>query len=87
MPPEARGQLASDLNLALYAALLVAAGQLGRALWDYAVLGLIVTVAGGKFTGAAGQAHPVIGTGRFSNGAPLHTAALVLLQQAPREYF
>jgi len=70
-----------------HAALLVAAGQLdlavqlGGMLWDYAALGLIVTEAGGQFTDPAGQSHPVIGTGLFSNGAPLHTAARTCLSQ------
>ena len=79
---------ATPRSWSAHAALLVAAGrldlavQVGGALWDYAALGLIVAEAGGQFTGAAGQPHPVVGTALFSNGEPLHTAARMLLRSA-----
>jgi len=56
----------------VHGALLVAAGELdlavqvGGKVWDYAPLSLIVTEAGGEFTGDRGQRHPVTGTGVFA---------------------
>jgi histidinol-phosphatase len=69
-----------------HAALLVAAGELdlavqvGGSLWDYAPLALIVAEAGGLFTRIARQPQPVVNTMVYSNGEPLHAAALALLR-------
>jgi histidinol-phosphatase len=69
-----------------HAALLVAAGELdlavqvGGSIWDYAPLALIVAEAGGLFSRIAGQPEPVVNTMVYSNGEPLHSAALALLR-------
>jgi histidinol-phosphatase len=66
--------------------LLVADGELDLAVqtrgkvWDYAVPSLIVTEAGGRFSGFdAGSAHPHTGPALYSGDAALHTAALTHL--------
>lgn len=65
-----------------HAALLVASGELDLAIqvsgqvWDHAALGLIVTEAGGAFSGLHGQQHPVTGGSVYSSGEPTHSAAL-----------
>ncbi|WP_082310455.1 inositol monophosphatase family protein [Nonomuraea sp. SBT364] len=69
----------------VHAALLVAAGELdlavqvGGKVWDYAPLSLIVTEAGGFFSGAHGRPHPVTGTAVFSCGAAVHKDACEVL--------
>ncbi|ACZ87986.1 inositol monophosphatase family protein [Streptosporangium roseum] len=68
-----------------HAALLVASGELdmavqvGGKVWDYAPLSLIVTEAGGRFSGDGGQSHPVTGTAVFSSGETVHNAACEVL--------
>ncbi|MEV5499289.1 inositol monophosphatase family protein [Nonomuraea fuscirosea] len=69
----------------VHAALLVAAGELdlavqvGGKVWDYAPLSLIVTEAGGGFSGVHGRPYPVTGTAVFSCGAAVHQEACRLL--------
>lgn len=68
-----------------HGALLVASGELdmavqvGGKLWDYAPLSLIVTEAGGRFSGDRGQGHPVTGTAVFSSGGAVHVAACAIV--------
>jgi histidinol-phosphatase len=65
--------------------LLVARGDLDLAVqtrgkvWDYAVPSLIVTEAGGCFSGLAGQEHPHHGPALYSRDPDLHRAALAYL--------
>jgi histidinol-phosphatase len=67
---------------AVHAALLVASGELDLAVqvrgevWDFAATSLIVEEAGGCFSGAAGQTHPVFGPALFSSSETLHKDAL-----------
>jgi histidinol-phosphatase len=69
----------------VHGALLVASGELdmavqvGGKVWDYAPLSLIVTEAGGWFSGDRGQSHPVTGTAVFSCGEAVHKAACAVL--------
>lgn len=71
-----------------HAALLVASGELDLALqvsgqvWDHAAPGLIVTEAGGAFSGLLGQQHPVSGGSVYSHGEPTHSAALARIRPA-----
>jgi histidinol-phosphatase len=66
-------------------ALLVARGDLDLAVqtrgkvWDFAAPSLIVTEAGGCFSGLAGQQHPHSGPALYSRDPDLHRAALAHL--------
>jgi histidinol-phosphatase len=68
-----------------HAALLVACGQLDLAVqargqvWDYAATSLIVSEAGGRFSGLDGQARPVPGPALFARSSALHAEALRFL--------
>ncbi|WP_326826886.1 inositol monophosphatase family protein [Streptosporangium sp. NBC_01756] len=79
----ANAAVVSDWSV--HGALLVASGELdmavqvGGKVWDYAPLSLIVTEAGGCFSGDRGQHHPVTGTAVFSRDERVHKAACELL--------
>jgi histidinol-phosphatase len=68
-----------------HAALLVADGRLDLAVqtrgqvWDFAATSLIVAEAGGRYSGLDGRTSPGAGPSLFSRSAPLHAAALKLL--------
>lgn len=70
----------------VHPALQVASGELDVAvqlegkIWDYAAPSLIVQEAGGVFTGAQGQPHPVFGNAIYAANAELHAEALALLR-------
>jgi histidinol-phosphatase len=65
--------------------LLVASGDLDIAvqtrgkIWDYAVPSLIVTEAGGRFSGFDGRHHPHTGPALYSSDPDAHRAALAYL--------
>lgn len=69
----------------MHPALLGASGELDLAVqvrgevWDFAATSLIVEEAGGCFSGAAGQTHPVFGPALFSSNETLHKEALSYL--------
>lgn len=68
-----------------HAALLVADGRLDLAVqtrgqvWDFAATSLIVTEAGGRYSGLDGRPGPGAGPSLFARSAPLHEATLKLL--------
>jgi histidinol-phosphatase len=68
-----------------HAALLVAEGRLDLAVqtrgqvWDFASTSLIVREAGGTYSGLDGRTSPGAGPSLFARSAPLHAAALKLL--------
>lgn len=70
---------------AVHPALLVAGGELDLAVqtrgqvWDFAATSLIVTEAGGRFSGFTGQGHPHTGPALYSGSHALHRAALEYL--------
>ena len=72
-----------------HAALLVARGELDLAVqvrgqvWDFAATSLIVTEAGGRFSGLDGTTRPAAGPSLFARSAALHTAALRTLTGQP----
>ncbi|GAA3762181.1 histidinol-phosphatase [Plantactinospora mayteni] len=65
-----------------HAALLVAGGELDLAVqtrgqvWDFAATSLIVTEAGGRYSGFDGQRRPAAGPSLFARTPALHDAAL-----------
>ena len=71
---------------AVHAGLLVASGELDVAvqlagkIWDYAAPSLIVEEAGGAFSGADSDGHPVFGNAVYARNPAIHTAALALLR-------
>jgi histidinol-phosphatase len=74
--------LTTPLPWPAHPALLVAAGELDLAVqtrgqvWDFAATSLIVTEAGGQFSGFSGQGHPHTGPALYSASRSLHQAAL-----------
>lgn len=70
----------------VHPALLIARGDLDLAVqtrgqvWDFAATSLIVTEAGGRYSGLDGQTRPAAGASLYSRGAALHEAALALLR-------
>ncbi|MDQ7909542.1 inositol monophosphatase [Phytohabitans sp. ZYX-F-186] len=74
--------LTTPLPWTTHPALLVATGELDLAMqtrgqvWDFAATSLIVTEAGGQFSGLTGQSHPHTGPALYSASHPLHQAAL-----------
>ncbi|GAA4475358.1 histidinol-phosphatase [Phytohabitans houttuyneae] len=74
--------LTTPLPWTAHPALLVAAGELDLAVqtrgqvWDFATTSLIVTEAGGQFSGFSGRGHPHTGPALYSASHSLHQAAL-----------
>ncbi|MFG1922862.1 inositol monophosphatase family protein [Cryptosporangium sp. NPDC048952] len=72
----------------VHAALLVASGQFDLAVqtrghvWDFAATSLIVTEAGGLYSGLDGSTRPARGPSLFARSPALHAAALRLLQES-----
>jgi histidinol-phosphatase len=72
-----------------HAALLVARGELDLAVqtrgqvWDFAATSLIVTEAGGRYSGFDGRTRPGPGPALFARSDALHAAALRLLDGPP----
>ncbi|MGX7673252.1 inositol monophosphatase family protein [Plantactinospora sp. DSM 117369] len=73
-----------------HAALLVARGELDLAVqtrgqvWDFAATSLIVTEAGGRYSGFDGRSRPAAGPSLFARTPALHDAALRQLGGAGR---
>jgi histidinol-phosphatase len=71
-----------------HAALLVACGELDLAVqtrgkvWDFAATSLIVTEAGGRFSGLDGRQWPVSGPSLYARSTALHAAALHLMHRS-----
>lgn len=71
-------------------ALLVACGELDLAVqtrgevWDFAATSLIVTEAGGRYSGLDGRSRPGPGPSLFARNGALHAAALRLLSGTAR---
>jgi histidinol-phosphatase len=69
----------------VHAALLVARGELDLAVqtrgqvWDFAATSLIVTEAGGRYSGFDGRTRPAAGPALFARSDALHAAALGVL--------
>jgi len=83
--------LTTPLPWTTHPALLVAAGELDLAVqtrgqvWDFAATSLIVTEAGGQFSGFSGQGHPHTGPALYSASHTLHQAALKHLRKGHSE--
>jgi histidinol-phosphatase len=78
--------VASPVPWSRHPALLVATGEMDLAIqtrgqvWDYAATSLIVTEAGGRFSGLSGQPLPSSGPAVFARSAALHADALQILR-------
>jgi histidinol-phosphatase len=78
----------TEVPWALHPALLVARGDLDLALqthgqlWDFAATSLIVTEAGGHYSGLDGRTRPAAGPSLYSRSPALHAAALATLDRA-----
>ena len=78
----------TEVPWALHPALLVARGDLDLALqthgqlWDFAATSLIVTEAGGHYSGLDGRTQPAAGPSLYSRSPALHAAAFATLDRA-----
>jgi histidinol-phosphatase len=81
-------EVASSLPWAIHPALLVARGEIdlavqtGGQIWDFAATSLIVTEAGGSFSGLSGRTRPAPGAALYARSPALRAAALETLSDA-----
>ncbi|GGL04080.1 inositol monophosphatase family protein [Mangrovihabitans endophyticus] len=78
-------RVVADRPWPFHPALMVARGDLDLAVqangqvWDFAAISLIVTEAGGRYSGLTGRPEPAAGPSLYSASAGLHDAALDVL--------
>ena len=81
-------KVTSPLPWAIHPGLLVARGEIdlaiqtGGQIWDFAATSLIVTEAGGSFSGLSGRTRPGPGASLYARSAALREAALESLADA-----